>query len=82
MFELSDRVIVITCVDELLSIQHAHGVSLAGRLLVLLDLKAGSIESLAQDLQNQYGVSSDGYAVGIANEKLFDSNVNKVLKRF
>jgi NAD(P)-dependent dehydrogenase (short-subunit alcohol dehydrogenase family) len=82
LFDLSERVVVITGAAGLLGRQHADATASAGGVPVLLDLNLEAVEKMAHELNSQYGVPATGYAVDITNEAEIAANTNKLLHKF
>lgn len=82
IFSLKDRIVVITGAAGLLGCQHAEAVAACGGIPVLLDLRAGPVEALAQGLGDRYNIPSAGYAVDITRETEIRDNCQAVLERF
>jgi len=82
LFNLQDRVIVITGAAGFLGAQHAEAIAAYGGHPVLLDLTYEPVHELAGKLNEQYGVRSVGYAVDITNEGQIDANVREIIGQF
>ena len=82
LFNLKDRVIVITGAVGLLGRQHADAIAFAGGTPVLLDLIPESVEQLAQEINTKYGCNAVGYAVDITSESQIASNVSQIIDTF
>ena len=81
MFDLSDRVIVVTGATGLLGKQHVDAIAAFGGNPVLIDLNEVLVKNLAQDLNDKYGVSATGFAVDITNENAIKTNMHNLLDK-
>ena len=82
LFSLDGKVVVITGAAGLLGRKHSEAVAAYGGHPILLDLTAESVTSIADQLSEQYGVSSVGFAVDITDEAQIEANVREIVNRF
>ncbi len=80
IFDLQDKVIVITGAAGLLGKKHAEAIAAFGGIPILLDLSQGEVTKVAEQLNDQYGVKSMGFAVDITNETQVAENVNLLVE--
>ena len=82
IFDLQDKVIVITGAAGLLGKKHAEAIAAFGGIPILLDLSQGEVTKVAEQLNDQYGVKSMGFAVDITNETQGAENVNLLVEEY
>jgi len=82
LFDLQDKVIVITGAAGLLGRKHAEAVAAFGGTPVLLDLNKEVVEEIASDLNEKYSVSALGMAVDITNERKIEDNCKQIVRSF
>ena len=82
IFDLQDKVIVITGAAGLLGKKHAEAIAAFGGIPILLDLSQGEVTKVAEQLNDQYGVKSMGFAVDITNETQVAENVNLLVEEY
>ena len=82
LFNLDGKVVVITGASGLLGRKHAEAVAAYGGHPVLLDLSAGEVVSMADDLNRQFGVNATGYQVDITDEARIEENVQQLLDKY
>jgi NAD(P)-dependent dehydrogenase (short-subunit alcohol dehydrogenase family) len=82
LFNLRDKVIVITGANGLLGRQHAEAVAAYGGNPILLDLNQNDVESLAEELNAKYSVNASGYLVDITDENQIKLNVLDLIKSY
>ena len=82
IFDLQDKVIVITGAAGLLGKKHAEAIAAFGGIPILLDLSQGEVTKGAEQLNDQYGVKSMGFAVDITNETQVAENVNLLVEEY
>ena len=77
-----NKVIVITGAAGLLGKKHAEAIAAFGGIPILLDLSQGEVTKVAEQLNDQYGVKSMGFAVDITNETQVAENVNLLVEEY
>src|SRR4051794_35013238 len=82
IFNLTDRVAVITGGAGLLGEQHAIAISNLGGTPVLLDLNADLLQAKVEALRNTFGVPALGLAVDITDRQAISRSLDAVLARF
>ena len=82
LFDLTDRVAVITGGAGLLGRQHASILAEAGGIPVLLDLPQAKPEVAAAAVGKQHGVEAAGYAVDITQLAAVEKVRDQVMSRF
>lgn len=82
LFNLDNRVIVITGAAGLLGQKHAEAVAAYGGTPVLLDLSQKSVDELAVQLNQEYAVDALGFAVDITDESQIEKNVTELVSKF
>ena len=82
LFNLDEKVIVITGASGLLGRKHAEAVAAYGGHPVLLDLSVDAVTSLADNLNKQFGVNASGYKVDITDEARIEENVQQLLNKY
>jgi NAD(P)-dependent dehydrogenase (short-subunit alcohol dehydrogenase family) len=82
LFDLHDRVAIITGGAGMLGYQHGAILAAAGAHVVLLDLAAANPDSRAKQLTDEYGPESLGISCDITSESSLKSACEKILERF
>lgn len=82
LFRLDGKVVVITGAAGLLGKKHAEAVAAYGGHPVLLDLSQKVVDDFARQLNEQYGVQVNGYAVDITNEDQVEQNAEQLIERY
>jgi NAD(P)-dependent dehydrogenase (short-subunit alcohol dehydrogenase family) len=82
LFDLTDRVAVITGGGGLLGRQHAHAIARAGGRPVLLDLPVADPERVAGRMAGEWGVATQGIAADITRPESVEAALARVLDRF
>jgi len=82
LFDLQDRVIVITGAAGLLGRKHAEAVASFGANPILLDLSQSIVNDLASELNDKYNTRAIGFAVDITNEESIMRNAGQLVEKF
>lgn len=82
LFDLHDRVAIVTGGAGLLGFHHGAILADAGARVVLLDLAAANPEARATQLADEYGVESLGIACDITREASIDDAKKQILEKF
>lgn len=82
MFDLTDKVVVITGGAGKLGQKHAEAVAEFKAIPILLDISKEQAEAVAARIKKEYGVTSLGLEVDITNESQVDQCCQKLLKEF
>ncbi len=82
IFQLNEKVVVITGAAGLLGRRHAEAVASFGGIPVLLDLDNTPVKKLAEDLKNRYRVPAIGMVVDITNENSVALSCKQLVKEF
>jgi NAD(P)-dependent dehydrogenase (short-subunit alcohol dehydrogenase family) len=82
LFNLNNKVIVITGALGLLGQKHVEVVAQHGGIPIILDINDKLSESLAKKIEREYGVPALGFDVDITNEKKIIESCSKIKKRY
>jgi NAD(P)-dependent dehydrogenase (short-subunit alcohol dehydrogenase family) len=82
LFDLHDRVAIVTGGAGMLGYQHGAILAAAGANVVLLDLAVANPHSRAKQLTAKYGPESMGISCDITSESSLESAREKILERF
>jgi len=82
LFNLKNKVIIITGATGLLGKKHAEAIAAYGGNPILLDLLLDSVELLASNLNSKYDVKASGFSVDITDELQIEKNVELILKQY
>jgi NAD(P)-dependent dehydrogenase (short-subunit alcohol dehydrogenase family) len=82
LFDLTDRVAVITGGAGLLGMQHARAIAGANGIPVLVDILGDEVEQRAAELAETYGVSAGGWQTDITQPEQVKSLLQAMLDRY
>lgn len=82
MFNLSNKVAVITGGTGLLGQKHAEAIAEHGGTTILLDLNQERCDEVAARISKEYGVICKGFVADITSEKSIEEMTNKILSEF
>ena len=82
VFSLDGKIIVITGATGLLGKKHAEAIASYGGCPVLLDLSQTTVDQLAAEMTQKYGVKSLGFSVDISNESEIKDNTKVIIEKF
>ena len=82
MFDLSDKVVVITGGAGFLGKKHAEAIAEFKGIPIILDIDEDKCLKLATQITNQYGVQSLGMKVDITSEHQVAESCKEILSRF
>ena len=82
IFDLSNRVIVITGAAGLLGSEYANGFCQAGANVILADKNFVKCKKLATELEKKYGVKPLAIKLDVSNSKSIQQMINQIKKKF
>jgi NAD(P)-dependent dehydrogenase (short-subunit alcohol dehydrogenase family) len=82
IFDLKNKIIVITGASGLLGRMHAEAVAAYGGIPVLLDLNMNNLILVKEKILEKYNISSALYEVNITNESQVENSAKEVFKEF
>jgi len=82
IFNLSNKVIILTGASGLLGTEYAHGLSQAGANVVLADLNFEKCKKLSLNLNKKYGVDSFPIKLDVTKTNSINTMIKKVIKKF
>lgn len=82
LFDVSDKVVILTGASGLLGTEFAKGLSEAGASVVLVDKNYSRCKELAAVLRKEYGVKTLPLKVDVTNKESVRKMVRKTLRRF
>ena len=82
IFNLKDKVIVITGAVGLLGKKHAEAVACYGGIPILLDLSKKDVDNFADYLNQKYNAHSIGFEIDITDENSIENNVQLLIDKF
>ena len=82
LFDLSDKVIILTGAGGLLGSKYAEGLSKVNANVVLADKNFSKIKQIQKSLNEKYDIDSTALKVDITNQKSVKNLVNQVLKKY
>ncbi|AJM91264.1 SDR family oxidoreductase [Nitrosopumilus piranensis] len=82
LFDLSNKVVVITGGAGLLGSQYAEGLTQAGANVIIADTNFEACKKIAKKLDQIYDKNSMPIKLDITNKKSIDGMVNKILKKY
>jgi|TARA_B110000438_G_scaffold264952_1_gene277948 NAD(P)-dependent dehydrogenase (short-subunit alcohol dehydrogenase family) len=82
IFNLSNKVIILTGASGLLGTEYAHGLSQAGANVVLADLNFETCKKLSLNLNKKYGVDSFPIKLDVTKTNSINTMIKKVIKKF
>jgi len=82
LFDLSDRVIVITGAAGLLGTQYAYGLSQAGANVVLADLNHTSCKSIEKEIKKKFSTKPTSIKLDLTKQKSISSMTSEIIKKY
>jgi len=82
IFNLKDKVIVVTGAAGLLGKKHAEAIAAYGGNPILLDLSQKKVDVLSEEINREYKVKAAGFAVDITNEKEIEKNKQIIVEQY
>lgn len=82
IFDLSEKVIVVTGGCGLLGRQHCEAIAESGGIPVILDLDGRRAEKLGEEISNTFLVDAAGYKVDISKEEQVAENSIELIRRY
>ena len=82
IFNLSNKVIILTGASGLLGTEYAHGLSQAGANVVLADLNFEKCKKLSLNLNKKYAVDSFPIKLDVTKTNSINTMIKKVIKKF
>ena len=82
IFNLTNKVIILTGASGLLGTEYAHGLSQAGANVVLADLNFKTCKKLSLNLNKKYGVDSFPIKLDVTKTNSINTMIKKVIKKF
>lgn len=82
LFTLKDKVIIITGAAGLLGRQHAEAIAMYGGIPILLDLSEEALKLQVKELEERYGIKTQGYQVDITSEEAVQANCKEIINDY
>jgi len=82
LFDMKERVVIITGAAGLLGSQYAHGLSQAGANVVLADMNYSECKKIEQKLISKYDVSPLSIKLDLTDPKSIKSMISKTMKKY
>lgn len=82
IFNLTNKVIILTGASGLLGTEYAHGLSQAGANVVLADLNFEKCKKLSSNINEKYGVDSFPIKLDVTKTNSINTMIKKVIKKF
>ncbi len=82
LFNLDNKIIVITGATGLLGEKHAEAIAAYGGVPILLDLEKEKLNKLSKKLNKKYDVGALGFVVDITDEAKIKQNANLLVDKF
>lgn len=82
LFDLSDKVIVITGAAGLLGKQHSIAIARSGGSPILLDINKDEVHKLSEKLNNDFDCNSSSYVLDITDEKQVKNVSLKIMNKY
>ena len=82
LFDLSNKVIIITGALGLLGQKHVEVIAQNGGIPIILDIKEKLVKSFAKKIEQKYHVPALGLNVDITDEKKIIKSCNKIIKQY
>ena len=82
LFNMKNRVVIITGAAGLLGSQYANVLSQYGANVVLADVKYSECKKIEKELISKYGVSPLSIKLDLTNPKSIKSMISKILKKY
>ena len=81
LFDLSDRVVVITGAAGLLGTQYAYGLSQAGANVVLADLNHTNCKTIERQIIKKFSTKPMSIKLDLTNQKSISSMTSAIIKK-
>ena len=82
MFELNNKIVIITGGAGTLGIKHAEAIAEFGGVPIIIDLEQKRVDQVASEISKKYGVRSCGYVVDITDENNVKESCAKIVNEF
>ncbi|MBD1141561.1 SDR family oxidoreductase [Pelagibacterales bacterium SAG-MED32] len=82
MFNLENKIIVITGAAGLLGRNHTHAVAAYGGIPVLIDINKKGLLKLNEEIETNYNISCEVYAIDITNENELKKNARQIFSKY
>jgi len=82
LFNLENKIIVVTGACGLLGRNHCEAIAQAGGIPIILDLNKEKAEEFAEQISQKFCVDTSGYSVDITNEQEIKENSNYLVSRY
>jgi NAD(P)-dependent dehydrogenase (short-subunit alcohol dehydrogenase family) len=82
LFDLKDKVIVVTGACGLLGRSHCEAIAQAGGIPVILDLNKDKAQNLAESISRKFSVNASGYSVDITDEDQIRENSDYLIYKY
>ena len=82
LFDVSDRIVILTGAAGFLGKEFANGLSQAGAHVVLADTNYKACKKLELELKKKFNVCPLALKLDVTNKKSIKSMVEKILKKF
>lgn len=82
MFDLKDKVIMLTGSAGRLGSNFAHVLSQAGADVILIDIEKSKNKNLERELKNNYNTNPTAFNVDISNQKDMKNLIKKILTKY
>jgi len=82
LFSLKGKVVIITGAAGLLGRKHTEAVAAYGGIPIILDLYQEKVTEIAKQINKQYGVQAEGFAVDITDETSIEENSNLIIEKY
>ena len=82
LFDLSDRVIIITGAAGLLGTQYAYGLSQAGANVILADIDIKKCQSVEKEIKTKYHTMPMSVKLDLTKPKSITSMASTVIKKY
>lgn len=82
LFNLDEKIIVITGASGLLGVKHAEVIAAFGGIPILLDLSERAVKNLADLIKDKFQVEAKGFKVDITDESQVNANASKLIEMY
>ena len=82
MFNLNDKVIIVTGAAGLLGKNHVDAIAQYGGTPILIDINKDSVIKFSEDINKKYDINSSAFSIDITNEEQVKNTKNLIIENY